>query len=381
MDRMIARFDAECDDDLMLCHHRGVAYQRDMSKLVAYDDAYFNKCLGYEDQEIAVAINAGRIDLVNKHIGIDGKVLDVGIGSGEFINKRPNTLGYDVNPRAIRWLKETDRFADNFDPFDGFTFWDVIEHIEDAEPYFRTMPIGSYLFTSIPIFTDLRKIRESRHYRPGEHLYYWTERGFVDWMAMHRFALIERQDYETVAGRDSIVSFAFRRSLPGYGETLGQYKQLHGAFYGDSAHLYFDQIAKEVLALNPSSILDFGCGRSDLVAHFWNDGKRRIAKHDAAIGMYEMMPEGEFGLVLCTDVMEHIQIADVDRVLGEIRAKSKNILFTISLRPARKKLPDGRNAHVTLLSDAEWMRWVADVFGKATRIPTQWDHVLMVKTF
>lgn len=381
MDRLIARFDAEPDNDLMLCRHRGVAWQRDMAHRVEYDEAYFNKCRGYENQEIARKINAGRRALVDKHIGPHTAALDIGVGSGEFIKTRSNTFGFDVNRHAIKWLKREGKYSDNIGAFRAFTFWDVIEHVEDCEPYFRAMPMESFLFASVPIFADLKCIRDSRHYRPGEHLYYWTEQGFIDWMALHRFGLLERQDYETKAGRDSIVSFAFRKSLPGYSETLAQYQKMHGSFYGSSAHLYFDTIAKQVLALNPGSILDFGCGRSDLVAHFWADGRRRIAKHDAAIGMYQEMPEGQFDLVLCTDVMEHILLQDIDRVLGEIRKKSMRVLFTISLRPARAKLPDGRNAHVSLLSVDEWTRWIMSVFGKAERLPTQWDHILMVRTW
>jgi hypothetical protein len=30
-----------------------------------------------------------------------GKVLDVGIGSGQFVETRPETWGYDVNPEGI----------------------------------------------------------------------------------------------------------------------------------------------------------------------------------------------------------------------------------------------------------------------------------------
>src|SRR3990167_7023132 len=204
MDRMIKRFDAVADDDLMLCPQRGIAYQRDMSIRVGYDAAYFDKCRGYEDQEIALAINAGRVALVDKHAGSAASVLDVGVGSGEFIKKRTNTFGYDINPRALEWLRAEGRYSEDFSAFNAFTFWDVIEHIEIPELYFRAMPESSYLFTSLPIFADLTRIRDSKHYRPGEHLYYWTESGFVEWMALHRFELLERQEFEIAAGRDSI---------------------------------------------------------------------------------------------------------------------------------------------------------------------------------
>lgn len=90
MDRFIARYgvDAQKDADLKLCHRRGIAYQRNMKHRVPYDAAYFDKCRGYEDQDIAVKINAGRIALVNKYVGSHTTVVDIGVGSGEFLRKR-----------------------------------------------------------------------------------------------------------------------------------------------------------------------------------------------------------------------------------------------------------------------------------------------------
>lgn len=381
MDDLVKRFDAVEDRDLMICASRGVAYQRDMSTPVSYGDAYFDAYVKLEDQEIARKINIGRVDLVNSHAGVGAHVIDVGIGSGEFIKKRPNTFGYDVNPKAKEWLKEHNLLAPPFNHCKAFTFWDVLEHVENPDIYFRGMQTGSFLFTCLPVFSDLTKIRQSRHYKPNEHFYYWTEQGFVDWLALYRFRLLEKRDFETAAGRDNITSFAFVRDLPGYHDTLAQYQKLHMNFYGASAHLYFERIASEVMQLDPTSILDFGCGRTDLAAHFWKDGGRRIAKYDPAIPQYKDMPEGPFELVLCTDVMEHIPMTEVGMVFEEIKAKSKNVIFTISTKPARAKLPDGRNAHVTLLNPDEWTRWVKQAFRKAVRIPTAWDHIVMIKTF
>ena len=381
MDKLIERLDAEPDGDLKLCRNRGIAYQTDMSVKVSYDADYFNKCASYENKEIALKINAARIALVNRWVG-DGPVVDIGIGSGEFIKKRgANTFGFDINPVAGDWLRANGLWRGDFSGFKAFTFWDVIEHVEDPHLYFQSMQEGSYLFTCLPIVGDIEKIRGWKHYRPGEHLYYWTKLGFINWMALHRFRLLETNDLETEAGRENIVSFAFCRDLPGYHDTLAQYRKLHENFYGDSAWLHLDAIAKIVKAMQPKSILDYGCGRSDLAAHFWLDGERRIARYDPAIPRFSVMPEENFDLVLCLDVMEHIPMENVDRIFGELKARGSNVVFTISTKLARAKLPDGRNAHVTLLSHREWLRWIEATFGQAHRIQTEWDHELMVSTF
>ena len=211
MDRFIETFPAVRDGDLTLCLENGVAWQADMAHRVPYDAPYFDKYVGYEGTEIARAINAGRVDLVNRHVVCDGGVLDIGIGSGEFIKSRPHTFGFDVNPKAVEWLHARHRWSDKFYLFQGFTFWDVLEHVEEPERYFERMPDSAFVFLSVPIFGDLTAIRASKHYRPGEHLYYFTEEGLARWMAMHGFRLLERDDFETRAGRDNILSFAFRR--------------------------------------------------------------------------------------------------------------------------------------------------------------------------
>ena len=209
MDRFIGSLPFTEDGDLRLCPEHGVSYQHDQSQLISYDAAYFQKYVAYEDSEISQKINAGRVALVNKYTL--GPVVDIGIGSGEFIKHRHLTWGYDVNPVARRWLQENRLWADELHSFDGYSMWDVIEHCPTPEEYFEHMGLGSYLFTSIPIFEDLTKIRESKHYRPNEHLYYWSKFGFIRWMGLHGFDVLEIQTFEIDAGRDSIFSFAFWR--------------------------------------------------------------------------------------------------------------------------------------------------------------------------
>lgn len=209
MDRFIAAFPAIEDQDLMLCRDHGVAYQADRDFRVYVP--YYEKCGGYEGQEIARKINAGRVALVNLYAGSDAQVLDIGVGAGEFIKHRPYTCGFDTDPKAAGWLQDRGLWSENIAGFRVFTFWDVLEHVENPEDYFGKMTPGSYLFTCLPIFPDLDAIRASKHYRPGEHLYYWTEEGFTVWIKLYGFRLLERSEFETEAGRDSIVSFAFKR--------------------------------------------------------------------------------------------------------------------------------------------------------------------------
>jgi len=385
MDRLIRRFDWESDADLRLCAARGIAYQTDMTAgRVTYGSDYLAKCAAYEGSAIAMAVNAGRCELLVRHLPQPATVLDFGAGSGAFMRAAAlagyDTKGFDVIPEVAAQLKQQGCFSDDLTAFDAVTMWDTIEHLREPEKRLKRILRGALLFVSIPVFDDLRRIRKSKHYRPGEHLYYWTAQGFIDWMALYGFRLLEQSDHETAAGRDSIGAFAFKRDLPDYADHIAAYNKIHSTrYYGSSAtELHLAQIAKVVQTVAPASILDYGCGRSDMVAHFWLDGKRRIARYDPAIGAYKRMPEGHFDLVLCCDVLEHIPMASVDMVLGSIRARSTRALFTISTKPSRARLPDGRNAHVTLLSSDEWINWLRDEFDQVAVLESQWEHELVL---
>lgn len=212
MDRIIAQFPASPDRDLMFCAAHGIAYQRVVEPTVAYDQAYYEKCAAY-DPVIAARVNDARIALVARHH--TGRVLDVGAGAGHFVARRPETFGYDVNPATVAQLQRVGLYDDDFAAFGAFTFWDVLEHVARPQEYFDRIGIGAVVFVSLPIFSNLMAVRSSKHYRPGEHLYYFTHVGFVAWMERYGFALLEASDHEQAAGRDSITAFAFRRVTNG----------------------------------------------------------------------------------------------------------------------------------------------------------------------
>jgi hypothetical protein len=199
-------------------------------------------------------------------------------------------------------------------------------------------------------------------------------------MAMYGFRLLEQSSHETDAGRESIAAFAFCRDLPDYQDHIAAYSEMHSTrFYGSSAtELHLETVAGVVRELKPQSILDYGCGRSDLLAHFWMDGARTLERYDPAIPAFKRMRGDRVDLALCCDVLEHIPMAYVDRVLDEIKAKSGRCLFTISTKLARAKLPDGRNAHVTLMTRNEWKRWLGDAFGPVRELPSEFEHELVM---
>jgi len=219
MDPIIARHPITADADLALCLEHGVAYQRDMSAgRVLYDDAYLEKCSSYEGNAIAKKVNEGRCSLLLRYLRIADSVLDIGVGSGAFMRAASFCgfvmQGFDVMPEVVRNLRFRGRFCDQPVGFDGVCMWDSLEHMEDPGHFLRLMSKGSTLFVSVPVFADLRKIRESKHYRPGEHLYYWTAAGLIEWAHGYGFRHLETSNHECEAGRESIGAFVFRRDAP-----------------------------------------------------------------------------------------------------------------------------------------------------------------------
>lgn len=217
MDKLIASYPSVPDGDLVLCPANGVAYQADMSvDPVPYDTEYFNKYKQYEGSDIARALNNGRCAMLLRHVKEGSRVLDIGAGCGTFVMEAQtwgfDAYGFDINQATVEFLKNKNRFAAEPGEFDAVTFWDSLEHIENPMEVLCKIAYGAIVLVAIPVFSDLRRIRESKHYRPGEHLYYFTEFGFVGWMQQQGFLIIDRSDHENNAGRESISAFAFRRA-------------------------------------------------------------------------------------------------------------------------------------------------------------------------
>ena len=99
----------------------------------------------------------------------------------------------------------------NMQYFKGLTFWDSFEHISEPSIILRKIYKGTYIFLSIPIFPDLVLLTNSRHYRPDEHYWYFTEEGLINLFNDNGFELIDFNEIESELGRKDIKTFAFRR--------------------------------------------------------------------------------------------------------------------------------------------------------------------------
>lgn len=181
---------------------------------INYEGDYWLEYQARDRSPMGVALTELRHAFVRRHYqpfdSLDA--VDIGIGGGAYV-LRAGCAGYDVNPRARAWLKECGAWRD---PAEGYTaaltFWDSLEHIpvpEEAVKHAR-----EWVFVSMPIYTDAADVLRSPHYKPGEHVWYWTEAGLIRWFDRQGFDVAEVNGEETAAGRRGILSFAFcRRGL------------------------------------------------------------------------------------------------------------------------------------------------------------------------
>ena len=115
--------------------------------------------------------------------------------------------------------------------------------------------------------------------------------------------------------------------------------------------------------------LDYGCGKGGTIE--WLQGLCKwitIEGYDPGNSAFNTLPKGDFDFLYTADVLEHIAIEDIPQTLTHCESISKINIHIIDLTPAKKHLPDGRNAHITLLDKDEWIEVFEQHEHKITHI-------------
>lgn len=123
--------------------------------------------------------------------------------------------------------------------------------------------------------------------------------------------------------------------------------------YGRRGGRHAARVLELLLKLKAKSVLDFGSGKGGLKAALPNID---IREYDPAIPGKDTTPEPA-DILVCTDVLEHIEPDFLDAALSEIaRLTLKVGHIVIATQPDQTKLlPDGRNPHL-IVQDAQWWR-------------------------
>jgi 2-polyprenyl-3-methyl-5-hydroxy-6-metoxy-1,4-benzoquinol methylase len=147
------------------------------------------------------------------------------------------------------------------------------------------------------------------------------------------------------------------RITPAY---LEEQKRLHAdpRGYGGKGSKWAGQVAAIAFGCGAASILDYGCGQGSLMRALMAeriDRRWRLAEYDPAIPGKDGEPMFA-DLVVCTDVLEHVEEQCLPHVLEDLAHLTRRQLFVvISTVETSKTLSDGRQAHITLHPRAWWI--------------------------
>lgn len=139
-------------------------------------------------------------------------------------------------------------------------------------------------------------------------------------------------------------------------ETHQMYAE-QGNPWGQTARKFVNEIVAYYKGLECDTMLDYGCGHKTL-----EKGIKalnlpiRVYHYDPGIPELNMLPIKPVDLVVCTDVMEHVEPQYVENVLNHIRGiAKKGVFFTIALAECKQSLSDGRNTHLTVRDFNWWL--------------------------
>ena len=137
---------------------------------------------------------------------------------------------------------------------------------------------------------------------------------------------------------------------------LEQQKQLHAVGnYGISSGKWATTVLQLAHMYGCKDILDYGSGAGLLKKGIGDI----VREYDPSIPGKDANPSPA-DMVVCTDVLEHIEPDLRDEVLAHLCTKARKVMFlTIAMYPANRWRPDGRNAHLILKGDGWWREKLA----------------------
>lgn len=150
--------------------------------------------------------------------------------------------------------------------------------------------------------------------------------------------------------------------------------------YGGHGDRYADIVRKLSDKQQIKSILDYGCGKGAL-GHALDFP---IWEYDPCVPGKEAPPRPA-DLVVCTDVLEHIEPDNLPAVLEDLKRVTKlTAFFAIHTGPSTKVLLDGRNTHLIQQGLEDWKTELGRYFDiqYAARVRNSpWIYIVASKKF
>lgn len=136
-------------------------------------------------------------------------VLDYGSGVGWFRALRPKGIlvdSFDVAYYPQTGISQT--------KYDVICFFDVLEHMRTFDEIQKILAKATYIAGTVPILRNGQKVKEWKHYKPGEHVRYWSESSFEACLLNEGFQKISH-GWPECPPRTDILSFLYKKGENG----------------------------------------------------------------------------------------------------------------------------------------------------------------------
>jgi len=209
-------------------------------------------------------------------------------------------------------------------------------------------------------------------------------------------------EMETAADEAGFTLFTEEKPSTRYKKLVEMYKSMHDegwtqakwspeeTFDGKSLGHHIQPIAALIRETGARTVLDYGSGKAKHYQPYPGEvpesrfkslkewGETKVTCYDPGYQPYAGPIEAAYDGVICTDVLEHIPEEDIPWVLDKLFAHARKFVYAVAAcYPARKQLPDGQNAHCTVL-EPRW--WREQMEAAARRTPgVKWELCARVK--
>lgn len=278
------------------------------------------------------------------------------------------TGGCSVGLRALtmaRFLGFTDLHVFGMDGCEGKTGKHAAAHPNQAPLSFETEYEGITYLTTPGFLEAARQTWHELDQMPDVTATFYGE-GLVQAMAKAYVRKPPTGQTTIAIAKEELISDEYR--------ALNAQLHRDNLAYGVGGGKYAATVLKLAETLKTHSILDYGAGKGYLAKALHVP----IWEYDPAIPEKAAAPRPA-DLVVCLDVLEHIEPDKLLPVLGDLARCTKRLgYFVIHTGPSSKSLADGRNAHLIQENKGWWRKRLDRVF----RVAKIWDtppllHVLV----
>lgn len=136
----------------------------------------------------------------------------------------------------------------------------------------------------------------------------------------------------------------------------------------------YDLVLDFVTQYRPQSLIDYGCAQGRLLKRIGNDCDFVTHRdgYDPGNPQYNRIPPGTFDVLVSCDVIEHFEPESLDASLKQMQSLFDRAAFLlIACYPAKKHLPDGRNAHLIVQTPEWWLDRCVSVFDQCRVVDSQ----------